>query len=197
MSRSGRTRGASYSMRKKQTAAFYTIGHSTRSLDEFGELLAENSIQLVADVRTIARSRTNPQYNTDVLPDALAARDISYRHLAELGGLRGKRKDQPQSPNDFWENTSFRNYADYAGTEAFRDGLENLRTLGHKQRTAIMCAEAVWWRCHRRIIADYLLATGEEVFHIMSPGKVEPARLTPAARQMPDGSLLYSLREMG
>ena len=179
------------------TAAFYTIGHSTRSIEEFAQLLTENGVKLLADVRTIPRSRTNPQFNTDVLPDALAGRGISYEHLAQLGGLRGKRKDRAVSPNDFWENASFRNYADYAGTEPFREGLAALRTLGHEQRTAVMCAEAVWWRCHRRIIADYLLAAGEDVFHIMGPGKVEPARLTPVARQMPDGSLLYSLREMG
>jgi uncharacterized protein (DUF488 family) len=160
-------------------------------------LLAENGIKLLADVRTIPRSRTNPQFNSDVLPDALAARAISYDHLAQLGGLRGKRKDRAESPNDFWENASFRNYADYAGTEPFREGLADLRALGHERPTAIMCAEAVWWRCHRRIIADYLLAAGEEVFHIMGPRKIEPARLTPAARHMPDGSLLYSLREMG
>jgi uncharacterized protein (DUF488 family) len=192
-----RARCAVYSIKGAQTAAFYTIGHSTRSIEEFGELLRENGIKLLADVRTIPRSRTNPQFNTDILPDALAAQGIDYRHLAELGGLRGKRKDQPQSPNDFWENASFRNYADYADTDAFRDGLQTLRALGHEQPTAIMCAEAVWWRCHRRIITDYLIAAGEDVFHIMGTGKVEPARLTPVARQMPDGSLLYSLREMG
>ena len=178
-------------MTELNTLPFYTIGHSTRSLAEFGALLAENGVKLVADVRTIPRSRTNPQYNTDVLPEALAAQGVSYRHIPELGGLRGKRKDRPQSPNTFWENSSFRNYADYAGTEAFRDGLDTLRTLGHEQRAAIMCAEAVWWRCHRRIIADYLIATGEDVFHIMAPGKIEPARLTPAAQLQEDGSLLY------
>jgi uncharacterized protein (DUF488 family) len=177
---------------ESQTAAFYTIGHSTRSLEEFGDLLSENGIGLVADVRTMPRSRTNPQFNTDVLPDALAAQGISYRHLAELGGLRGKRKDQPQSPNTFWENSSFRNYADYAGTEAFRAGLATLRTLGHERTTAIMCAEAVWWRCHRRIIADYLITAGEDVFHIMAPGKAEPARLTPAARLTGNGVILYT-----
>lgn len=153
--------------------------------------MTENGVKLVADVRTIPRSRTNPQYNTDVLPEALTARGVSYEHLARLGGLRGKRKDRAVSPNNFWENTSFRNYADYAGTEPFREGLENLRALGHRQRPAIMCAEAVWWRCHRRIIADYLLAAGEEVFHIMGPGKVELARLTPAAQVSSDGTLLY------
>jgi uncharacterized protein (DUF488 family) len=160
-------------------------------------LLAENGIKLLADVRTIPRSRTNPQFNSDVLPDSLASRAISYDHLAQLGGLRGKWKDRAESPNDFWENASFRNYADYAGTEPFCEGLAELRALGHERPTAIMCAEAVWWRCHRRIIADYLIAAGEEVFHIMGPGKIEPARLTSVARQMPDGSLLYSLREMG
>jgi uncharacterized protein (DUF488 family) len=148
-------------------------------------------------VRTIPRSRTNPQYNTDVLPEALATRGVTYRHLAELGGLRGKRKDRPQSANMFWENSSFRNYADYAGTDAFRHGLESLRQLGHGQRAAIMCAEAVWWRCHRRIIADYLIARGEDVFHIMAPGKIEPARLTPAAQASADGTLIYPAASSG
>ena len=154
-------------------------------------MLAENGIKLLADVRTIPRSRTNPQFNADVLPDSLVSRGVSYEHLAQLGGLRGKRKDRAVSPNDFWENTSFRNYADYAGTEPFREGLAELRARGHKRPTAIMCAEAVWWRCHRRIIADYLLAAGEDVFHIMAPGKVELARLTPAARLNSDGTLIY------
>lgn len=174
-----------------KTAPFYTIGHSTRSIEEFGELLTENGIKLLADVRTIPRSRTNPQFNADVLPDALAARDISYEHLARLGGLRGKRKDRAVSPNDFWENTSFRNYADYAGTEPFREGLAALRALGHGRTAAIMCAEAVWWRCHRRIITDYLLASGETVFHLLGPGHAEAAVMTAAAQPRADGSLLY------
>src|SRR5215470_6817935 len=100
-----RARGPADSVTECKTAAFYTIGHSTRSLEEFGDLLAENGVRLVADVRTMPRSRTNPQFNTDVLPDALAARGIEYRHLAELGGLRGKPKDRAVSPNNFWENT--------------------------------------------------------------------------------------------
>jgi uncharacterized protein (DUF488 family) len=108
-----------------------------------------------------------------------------------LGGLRGRRKDRPQSPNIFWDNASFRNYADYAGTEPFREGLQTLRKMGQQQTCAIMCAEAVWWRCHRRIIADYLLAAGETVFHILSLKKIEPASLTPAARIMADGTLIY------
>jgi uncharacterized protein (DUF488 family) len=109
-----------------------------------------------------------------------------------LGGLRGRRKDKAESPNDFWDNASFRNYADYAATEPFRRGLEELREMGEAQPCAFMCAEAVWWRCHRRIIADYLLAAGETVFHILSLNKVEPARLTPAARLAEDGALIYA-----
>jgi uncharacterized protein (DUF488 family) len=170
---------------------FYTIGHSTRSLDEFAELLTSAGITELVDVRTVPRSRTNPQFNADTLPESLRPIGIAYRHIAELGGLRGRRKDRPQSPNIFWKNSSFRNYADYAGTQPFRDGLQTLRQLGRRQTCAIMCAEAVWWRCHRRIIADYLLAAGETVFHILSLKKTEPAHLTPAAQLLPDGTLVY------
>ncbi|HEY4264658.1 MAG TPA: DUF488 domain-containing protein [Micropepsaceae bacterium] len=171
--------------------SFYTIGHSTRSLDAFADLLVSSGVKELVDVRTIPRSRTNPQFNADVLPESLRPFGIVYRHIAQLGGLRGRRKDRPQSPNTFWENSSFRNYADYAGTEPFREGLSNLREIGHRQTSAIMCAEAVWWRCHRRIIADYLLSLGETVFHILGPNKIEPAHLTPAAQQAADGTLLY------
>ncbi len=172
-------------------AAFFTIGHSTRSLPELIELLREAGVTLLVDVRTVPRSRTNPQFNTDSLPQALEPAGIGYRHIAALGGLRSRRRDSPPSPNDFWENASFRNYADYAATGDFRQGLESLLRLGEAHRCAIMCAEAVWWRCHRRIIADYLIAGGHAVTHIMGPGKTEPARLTPAALQMPDGTLTY------
>lgn len=173
------------------TPAFYTIGHSTRPLPEFIGLLREAGVTLLVDVRTIPRSRTNPHYNGDRLPGELARFQIGYRQIPALGGLRGRPKNAPPSKNGFWQNTSFRNYADHAGTEAFQAGLRELRDLGHAQCSAIMCAEAVWWRCHRRIIADYLLAAGERVLHIMGPGKTEPARLTPSARQEPDGTLLY------
>jgi uncharacterized protein (DUF488 family) len=155
------------------------------------ELLDAAEVKMLADVRTVPRSRTNPQFNGETLPAALDEFGIGYRHLASLGGLRGRRKDGKESPNDFWENASFRNYADYAGTQEFRSGLESLRSTGHAQVCAIMCAEAVWWRCHRRIIADYLLAAGETVFHILSLKKIEPARLTPSARLNPDGTLVY------
>jgi uncharacterized protein (DUF488 family) len=109
-----------------------------------------------------------------------------------LGGLRGKRRVAEPSVNAFWENTSFRNYANHALTADFRAGLERLRELGAEHRVAIMCAEAVWWRCHRRIIADYLLAAGETVYHILSPGNVEDACMTPAARPVPGKGLIYS-----
>jgi uncharacterized protein (DUF488 family) len=173
------------------TPPFFTIGHSTRSLPEFVGLLRESAVTMLVDVRTVPRSRTNPQFNRDSLPGDLAAFGIGYRHIAALGGLRGRRRGEAPSPNGFWENASFRNYADHAATSAFRAGLEELRSLGHAQRCAIMCAEAVWWRCHRRIIADYLIAAGESVCHIMGPGKIEQARLTSAARPAPDGTLVY------
>jgi uncharacterized protein (DUF488 family) len=170
---------------------FFTIGHSTRSLDELVALLAPNEVRLLVDVRTVPRSRTNPQYNADTLPAALRARGIDYQHVAALGGLRGRRKDIAPDVNGFWENASFHNYADYAMGEEFRAGLARLVDMGRERRCAIMCAESVWWRCHRRIIADYLLASGEEVFHIVSGDVPEPARITPGAQPGPDGALVY------
>ena len=170
---------------------FHTIGHSTRSLGEFLELLSEARIERITDVRKIPRSRTHPQFNQDTLPEALKAHHISYEHLPTLGGRRGKSATSSADVNAFWTNQSFRNYADYALTQSFHDGLEHLLDEGRKQRCAIMCAEAVWWRCHRRIIADYLIASGNAVLHIMGPGRVETARLTPGAVIQPDGTLIY------
>jgi uncharacterized protein (DUF488 family) len=161
---------------------FYTIGHATRPIGDFVALLREAGATLVADVRTVPRSRTNPQYNADALPQALAEYQIGYEHFAALGGLRGKSRDVPRDVNGFWQNDSFHNYADYAMTAGFRDGLTRLCTLGETQCCAIMCAETVWWRCHRRIIADYLIAAGDTVLHIMGPGKIESARLTESAK---------------
>lgn len=170
---------------------FFTIGHSTRTVPEFADLLQLAGVTCLIDVRTVPRSRANPQFNRDVLPQSLAPYQIAYEHMSELGGLRGKPKDG-DSRNDFWENQSFRNYADYALTNDFQTGLARLRQLGTNQRTAIMCAEAVWWRCHRRIIADYLLAAGGEVFHILSADNIEPARMTPAAHKTPGGKIIYT-----
>ncbi|SCZ05868.1 DUF488 family protein [Microvirga guangxiensis] len=172
---------------------FYTIGHSTRAIPEFVDLLREAKVGLVADVRTVPRSRTNPQFNRDTLPGSLAGYQIRYEHIAELGGLRGRQRQTEPSPNGFWENTSFRNYADYALTSRFIEGLERLTALGSENITAIMCAESVWWRCHRRIIADYLLASGHAVYHILGPGKIGPASMTPAARLTAHGIIYAEL----
>ena len=169
----------------------YTIGHSTRTIAELGALLGESAIEMVADVRAIPRSRTNPQFNLDVLPHSLAELGIGYQHFPELGGRRHHPRGAPPSPNTFWSNQSFRNYADYAATDAFNDGLTRLRELAEGERCAIMCSEAVWWRCHRRIISDYLLARGVPVLHIMGPGKITPAVLTPSAHELRNGTLVY------
>jgi uncharacterized protein (DUF488 family) len=170
---------------------FYTIGHATRPMRQFVDLLRASGITLVADVRTVPRSRTNPQYNADMLPEALAAFHIGYIHIAELGGLRGKQHDVSQSVNAFWKNKSFHNYADYAMGGSFHIGLTRLRHLCEAQRCAIMCAETLWWRCHRRIIADYLMVAGETVFHILGPGKIEPARMTAGVRERNPAVLAY------
>ena len=170
---------------------FFTIGHSNRALDAFIAILRDAGVDTIVDVRTVPRSRGNPQFNADTLPAALAACGIDYVHLRDLGGLRGRQRTGAPSPNGFWENVSFRNYADYAMSEPFRSGLQTLRSLGETRRCAIMCAEAVWWRCHRRIIADYLIAAGETVLHILGTGRIEPARMNLAARRGPAGSLIY------
>ncbi len=170
---------------------FYTIGHSTRPIETLVELLQSAEVRLVVDVRTVPRSRAYPQYNWDALAPALAGFDIAYQPLPALGGLRGRQRGVSPDTNAFWENESFRNYADYALGETFASGLRELRRLGEAKRSAIMCAEAVWWRCHRRIIADYLIAAGETVFHILGPNDIEIARMTPAAQPRPRGTLVY------
>ncbi len=169
----------------------FTIGHSTRSAEELIALLREAGVERLVDVRSVPRSRANPQFNADAVPGSLAAAGIGYTHLAALGGLRHHPKGAPASPNTLWQSAAFRNYADYAMTEPFRVGLDELCDLARTERCAIMCAEAVWWRCHRRIIADYLLARGAAVLHIMGPGKRDPATLTPGAQPLPDGRVLY------
>ncbi|OAF17779.1 DUF488 family protein [Bradyrhizobium neotropicale] len=170
---------------------FFTLGHAARPIEEFVELLKGVSVTRVVDVRTVPRSRTNPQYNRETLPQSLEAHAIGYEHVGALGGLRSRNRDMPPEINAFWQNDSFHNYADYAMSDAFQAGFAHLRELGHRQRCAIVCAETVWWRCHRRIITDYLIAAGETVFHILGPGKVEPAAINPAARIAPDGRLTY------
>jgi uncharacterized protein (DUF488 family) len=170
---------------------FYTIGHGRRPLEVFVELLKAVAVVLVVDVRTVPRSRANHQHNRDTLPQSLETFEIAYQHIASLGGLRGRAHEVPIELNAFWDNPSFHNYADYALNDQFREGLSHLRQLGHARRCVIMCAETVWWRCHRRIIADYLVAAGESVFHILRPGHVDEARMTSAARLRTDGGLIY------
>ncbi len=160
---------------------FFTIGHSTRTIEEFAAVLEPAGVTLVADIRTVPRSRTNPQYNADVLADNLAPWAISYVRIEALGGLRARSRTIAPERNGFWRNTSFHNYADYALSEEFESGLAQLLAMGREQRTVIMCAEAVWWRCHRRIVADYLLARGEQVFHLIEAGNLDAASLTSGA----------------
>jgi uncharacterized protein (DUF488 family) len=148
---------------------------------------------MIVDVRKAPRSRSNPQFNSDVLSDTLAEQQIGYRHVAALGGLRGRSPGLETSPNVLWRNTSFRNYADYALTPPFKEGLAELIAQGRERTCAIMCAEVLWWRCHRRIIADYLLADGAAVFHILGLHDVKPAVRTPGVERTAEG-LLYPAR---
>lgn len=170
---------------------FFTVGHSNRRAEEFGELLQKAAVEFVADIRKLPGSRAQPQFNADALQDCLSSMQIGYAHIAELGGRRGRTPGIQQDTNALWTNRSFHNYADHALTETFRGGLRHLITIGRRRRCAVMCAEAVWWRCHRRIVADYLLAQGETVFHVMGEGRVEPARLTAGAVIQPDGAIHY------
>ncbi len=170
---------------------FLTVGHSTRTVSEFVRLLEAGGVQTVVDIRTIPRSRTNPQFNGDALPGSLEPFGIRYEYFAELGGLRGKIPDVPESVNAFWRNRSFHNYADYAMGGTFEKGLGALISLGRERRAAVMCSEAVWWRCHRRIVADYLLHHGETVFHLMGEDRMDVASMTPAARAGGADILVY------
>jgi uncharacterized protein (DUF488 family) len=157
----------------------WTVGHSTHPLETFVALVRAHGVTLIADVRKIPRSRRHPQFNIDTLPDALTAAGLGYTHFAGLGGLR---REQPDSINRAWKNPSFRAYADYMQSDMFAAELERLIALGRGERVAIMCAEAVWWRCHRSLIADALVARGEPVLHILTPGQAQPHVLRDFAR---------------
>ncbi len=167
--------------------AVWTIGHSNRSLAEFLELLAAHRIQVVADVRTIPKSRHNPQFNAETLPKGLARAGMEYVSLAGLGGLRHPHKD---SRNTGWRNLSFRGFADYMQTEEFGTALQDLIRIQEGARTVVMCAEAVPWRCHRSLIADALTGRGIPVSHIVSAAPARPHRLTPFAR-VEGGTVTY------
>jgi len=152
--------------RQLQKPMIMTIGHSTRTLSEFVELLHASKVKLLVDIRTIPKSRTNPQFNMDTLGEDLKGEKIEYIHMPELGGLRHPKAN---SLNTIWLNDSFRGYADYMETEQFNAGVDRLLKLAEKKPLAIMCSEAVWWRCHRSMVADELVARGFPVFHIMGP----------------------------
>jgi uncharacterized protein (DUF488 family) len=166
----------------------WTIGHSTRKIDIFISLLRENGIKLVADVRMYPGSKRYPQFNREALARSLAEHDIRYEHFPELGG---RRKARPDSQNTAWRNEMFRGYADYMETDQFAKGIARLVDLARELGpTAIMCAEAVWWRCHRSLVADYLKARGVAVIHIVELAKTQPHPFTSAARIV-NGELSY------
>ncbi|HET7562413.1 MAG TPA: DUF488 domain-containing protein [Rhodanobacteraceae bacterium] len=169
----------------------WTIGHSTRSLEEFMALLQSNRIEALADVRHFPGSRKYPHFNVEPLRHALGEAGIDYEPFAELGG---RRKVQPDSPNTAWRHPAFRGYADYMQTDAFRAGIERLKVLARRKRSVIMCAEAVWWRCHRSLISDLFKLHGTRVLHIMGPGAPREHPYTSAARVV-DGHLDYSVAQ--
>ena len=157
----------------------WTIGHSTRTADEFVELLLANGISAIADVRTIPRSRRHPHFGGEALQARLRADGIDYRHFAALGGLR---KPKPGSANSGWRNASFRGYADHMQSPEFSEALDQLVEFGDAANVAMMCAEAVWWQCHRMLVSYALLARGIDVQHILSASAIQPHRLTPFAK---------------
>jgi uncharacterized protein (DUF488 family) len=165
----------------------YTIGHSTRTIEQFLELLKAHGIQQIVDVRTVPKSRHNPQFGKEALAASLEQAGIAYTHLEKLGGLRHSSKD---SVNLGWQNSSFRGFADYMATPEFQAGLDELKALTEKKTVAIMCAEAVSWRCHRSLIADALTTQGWQVLHIQSRKTAQPHELTPFLK-VQDGKLTY------
>ncbi|MEW6718976.1 MAG: DUF488 domain-containing protein [Thermodesulfobacteriota bacterium] len=176
---------------QETSVSVVTIGHSTRELGEFVSLLLENGVLRIVDVRTVPRSRHNPQFNRETLPAALEAAGIGYLHLPELGGLR---RSRPDSPNGGWRNASFRGYTDYMQTDAFASGVERLLDAAKEGRIALMCAEAVPWRCHRSLIADALVAREISVEHILGKGRREVHALSPMGRT---GTFLRTSADQG
>ncbi len=165
----------------------WTVGHSTRSAEEFNQILLAHEVEVLVDVRTFPASRRYPWFNRDALSVSLSETRIKYKHEPRLGG---RRKARPDSHNSAWRNEQFRGYADHMETEEFKDGVRQLLELAAIKRVAIMCAEAVWWRCHRSLISDYLKAEGHEVIHILDEKKVEEHPFTSAAKII-DGKLSY------
>jgi uncharacterized protein (DUF488 family) len=171
----------------RPSSIIYSIGHSTHTTDVFATLLQRHGVVQVADVRTVPRSRRHPQFSRETLPDWLAARGLVYRHFPGLGGLR---RPRPDSPNTAWQHPSFRGYADHMATDEFRRSVDELAVWAAPASTAVMCAEALWWRCHRRLLADALVMRGWAVSHILASGAASAHEMTPFARIV-DGALLY------
>ncbi len=170
---------------------FVTLGHSNRSLAAFVALLREAGTEVLADVRRWPRSRRNPQFNAESLAAALRPLGVEYRHVESLGGRRQPEPAMAPEENGLWREPGFRNFAAYANTEPFRVALQQLVRWAGSRDCALMCAEAMWWQCHRRIIADHLLIAGHSVAHVLAPGRRETAVLTPQACPQPDGRILY------
>lgn len=171
------------------TSRIWTIGHSTRTIEAFIGLLRENAIKVVADVRMFPGSKRFPQFGKEALTDSLGRNGLQYKHFPELGG---RRRARPDSKNTAWRNEAFRGYADYMQTDEFHQGVDRLVNLARAVGpTAIMCAEAVWWRCHRALISDYLKVRGVEVIHILDTGKIQPHPFTSAA-SIVGGRLSYA-----
>jgi uncharacterized protein (DUF488 family) len=171
----------------KDELQIWTVGHSTRSAEEFGHILQVHLIKTLVDVRSFPGSRRYPQFNKATLSEYLATINMAYVHAPRLGG---RRKPNAKSHNTAWKNASFRAYADYMESEEFKEGIRDLIAIASKESTAIMCAESLWWRCHRSLIADYLKATGASVLHILDEKKTEVHPFTSAARIV-DGELSY------
>jgi len=173
----------------QQNKTIWTIGHSTHTLEEFIEMLKSFHIELVVDIRSFPGSRKFPQFNKEALEISLPQNNIQYIHLKNLGG---RRKVNPDSKNTSWRHLAFRAYADYMETEAFKEGIKDLEKISTKQRTAYMCSEAVWWRCHRSMVSDYLKVHGWKVMHIMAVGKEKEHPYTEPARIV-NGELSYEI----
>ncbi|MEX2230933.1 MAG: DUF488 domain-containing protein [Cyclobacteriaceae bacterium] len=176
-----------FTLMQTESGIIWTIGHSTRSIEEFLDLLEVNGGRLLVDIRSLPGSRRYPHFNKENLSVALKEKDIDYEHLVGLGG---RRTANPQSVNVAWRNASFRGYADYMQTDEFKGRAARLETLAHKERTAYMCSEAPWWKCHRALVSDFLKIRGWKVLHIMEKGKVTEHPFTSPARPV-QGQLFY------
>ena len=175
-------------MNKSETHTIYSIGHSTNSIDDFLNMLRSFNIKIIADIRSMPGSRKFPQFNMENIKISLEENGIQYIHMADLGGRRKMKKD---SKNNRWNNSSFKGYADYMETKEFEDAIVKLEHIALDQPTAYMCSEAVWWRCHRSMVSDYLKAKDWVVLHIMATGKVQEHKYTSPARIV-DGNVFYS-----